>query len=77
MKALVVVGHPAPGSFNRAIAEAIRETWAAAGCEVRFHDLVEEGFDPHLPAAEARSHRRSIRWCSGTSPSCATAIFWR
>ena len=54
MKALVVVGHPAPGSFNRAIAEAIRETWAAAGCEVRFHDLVEEGFDPHLTAAEAR-----------------------
>jgi|SRR5882724_7802665 len=54
MKALVVVGHPAPGSFNRAIAEAIRETWAAAGCEVRFHDLVEEGFDPRLTAGEAR-----------------------
>jgi putative NADPH-quinone reductase len=54
MKALVVVGHPAPGSFNRAIAEAIRETWAAAGSEVRFHDLVEEGFDPRLTAGEAR-----------------------
>jgi putative NADPH-quinone reductase len=54
MKALVVVGHPAPGSFNRALGEAIRETWATAGCEVRFHDLVEEGFDPRLTAGEAR-----------------------
>jgi putative NADPH-quinone reductase len=54
MKALVVVGHPAPGSFCRALAETIRETWSTAGCEVRFHDLVEEGFDPRLTAAEAR-----------------------
>ena len=54
MKGLVVVGHPAPGSFCRAIADRIRETWSAAGCEVRFHDLVEEGFDPCLTAAEAR-----------------------
>lgn len=54
MKALVVVGHPAPGSFNRALAEAIRETWSAAGCDVRFHDLVEEDFDPRLTAGEAR-----------------------
>ena len=54
MKALVVVGHPAPGSFCRAIADRIRETWSAAGCEVRFHDLVEEGFDPRLTAAAAR-----------------------
>jgi len=54
MKALVVVGHPAPGSFCRAIAETIRETWSTAGCEVRFHDLGEEEFDPRLTAAEAR-----------------------
>lgn len=54
MKALVVVGHPAPGSFNRSIAEAIRETWSVAGCDVRFHDLVEEAFDPRLTAGEAR-----------------------
>ena len=54
MKALVVVGHPAPGSFCRAIADRIRETWSAAGCAVRFHDLVEEDFDPRLTAAEAR-----------------------
>jgi NAD(P)H dehydrogenase (quinone) len=54
MKALVVVGHPAPGSFCRAIADKVRETWSAAGCVVRFHDLVEEDFDPRLTAAEAR-----------------------
>ena len=54
MKALVVVGHPAPGSFNRALAETIRERWSVGGCEVRFHDLVEEDFDPRLTAAEAR-----------------------
>ncbi len=54
MKALVVVGHPAAGSFNRAIAEAIRATWQSAGCDVWFHDLVEEKFDPCLSAGEAR-----------------------
>ena len=54
MKALVVVGHPAPGSFCRALADRIRETWSATGCAVRFHDLVEEDFDPRLTAAEAR-----------------------
>lgn len=54
MKTLVVVGHPAPGSLNRALAETIGEAWHAAGCEVAFHDLVEEGFDPCLSAAEAR-----------------------
>jgi putative NADPH-quinone reductase len=54
MKALVVIGHPAPGSFCRAIADRIRERWSEAGCEVLFHDLVEEGFDPRLTAAEAR-----------------------
>src|SRR5262249_51267074 len=54
MQALVVVGHPAPQSFNRAIADAIRAAWERDGCDVRFHDLVEEGFDPCLTAEEAR-----------------------
>lgn len=53
-KALIVVGHPAPDSFNRAIAETIRDTWMGAGCDVSFHDLLEEGFDPRLTADEAR-----------------------
>ena len=54
MKALIVVGHPAPDSFNHALAEAVREAWMAAGCDVVFHDLYAEGFDPLLSASEAR-----------------------
>lgn len=54
MKALVVLGHPAPGSFNHAIAETIRATWADAGCDVTFHDLAADGFDPRMTASEAR-----------------------
>lgn len=54
MKALIVLGHPAPGSFNHALAETIRQTWAAAGCEITFHDLAAENFDPRMTATEAR-----------------------
>lgn len=54
MKALVVLGHPAPGSFNHALAETIRQTWADSGCDVTFHDLAAENFDPRMTAAEAR-----------------------
>ena len=54
MKASIILGHPAPGSFNHALAEVIRSAWVAAGCEARFHDLAAEGFDPRLTAAEAR-----------------------
>lgn len=54
MKAMVVVGHPSAGSFNYAIADTIRRTWTVMGCDVAFHDLVEEGFEPLLTAAEAR-----------------------
>jgi putative NADPH-quinone reductase len=54
MKALVVVGHPDAASFNHALAAAVRSAWQAAGCDVRFHDLVAEDFDPRLSAAEAR-----------------------
>jgi len=52
MKVSVILGHPAPGSFNHAIAQTVRETLEAHGHEVRFHDLYAEGFDPVLPAAE-------------------------
>ena len=54
MKALIVVGHPAAGSFNHAIALTIRDAWETAGCEIAFHDLMAERFDPLLTAAEAR-----------------------
>ncbi|SMH51524.1 NAD(P)H-dependent oxidoreductase [Mesorhizobium australicum] len=54
MKALVVVGHPAADSFNHALAEAVWAAWTSAGCDVVFHDLYAEGFDPLLSASEAR-----------------------
>lgn len=54
MKALIVLGHPAPGSFNHALAETIRQTWADAGCDITFHDLAAENFDPRMTATEAR-----------------------
>ena len=54
MKALVVVCHPAADSFNHALAEAVRAAWTSAGCDIVFHDLYAEGFDPLLSASEAR-----------------------
>ena len=54
MKALIVLGHPAPNSFNHAIAETIQRAWANAGCDVTFHDLAASGFDPCMTATEAR-----------------------
>lgn len=54
MKALIVLGHPAPNSFNHALANAIRQTWANVGCDVTFHDLAADGFDPRMTATEAR-----------------------
>jgi putative NADPH-quinone reductase len=54
MKAMVVVGHPVPGSFNHALADAVTEVWRGLGCHVSCHDLTAEGFDPRLTAAETR-----------------------
>lgn len=54
MRALVVVGHPASGTFNHAIANAVRDVWEAAGSDVSFHDLVAEDSPPLLTPAEAR-----------------------
>lgn len=54
MKALVVVSHPSPESFNHALADAVRRKWASLGCDVAFHDLYLERFQPLLTAEEAR-----------------------
>jgi NAD(P)H dehydrogenase (quinone) len=54
MKALIVVGHPAPSSFNHALAGTIASTWRDVGCDVTYHDLTAEGFDPRLTGDEAR-----------------------
>lgn len=48
MNILLVLAHPDPRSFNRAIADVAGETLAGLGHDVRFHDLCAEGFDPHL-----------------------------
>ena len=52
MKILLVLGHPDTGSLNHAIAHAVRDDLLKAGCEVVFHDLHAEGFDPLLAVEE-------------------------
>ena len=60
MNVLVIVGHQNRGSFCHAIAEAAVEELKAAGHEVVYHDLYEEGFDPVLPHEEiAKGSERS------------------
>jgi NAD(P)H dehydrogenase (quinone) len=52
MKISVILAHPDPSSFNHAIAEKAVKALLDSGCEVYFHDLYQEKFDPHLPAEE-------------------------
>ena len=52
MRVSVILGHPKPGSFNHALADAVNETLRANGHEVAFHDLYREGFDPVVREAE-------------------------
>jgi NAD(P)H dehydrogenase (quinone) len=52
MRYTLVLGHPAPGSFNHAIAAVATETLRGRGHEVHVHDLYAEGFDPVMTAAE-------------------------
>lgn len=52
MKISVIVAHPNPSSFNHAIANRAVSILKDNGCEVYFHDLYSENFDPNLPAGE-------------------------
>jgi NAD(P)H dehydrogenase (quinone) len=52
MNVLVIIGHQNKGSYCHAIAEAAMDELRAAGHEVVYHDLYEEGFDPILPHDE-------------------------
>jgi putative NADPH-quinone reductase len=54
MNASVILAHPAPGSFNHAIADTAVQALRAAGHRVAFHDLYQEQFPPLLSAAEVR-----------------------
>ena len=56
-KAMVVVCHPDPHSFNHALANEVQKAWSEAGFDVRLRDLYVEGFDPIITAAEARGAR--------------------
>ena len=52
MNIMLVLAHPAQGSFNYAIADECRRTLLRSGHGVWFHDLYGEGFEPLLRAAE-------------------------
>jgi putative NADPH-quinone reductase len=52
MNIAILLGHPVPGSFNHAIAQAARQELVRRGHAVLLHDLYAEGFDPVLSAAE-------------------------
>jgi len=53
MNALLVIGHPAPGSFSHAMADAAQEILVAGGCPCLRHDLYAEGFNPVQPVPES------------------------
>jgi NAD(P)H dehydrogenase (quinone) len=48
----IVLAHPAPRSFNHALAGAVFDRLSLLGHNVALHDLHAEGFDPILPASE-------------------------
>ncbi len=52
MQISVILAHPAPGSFNYAIAQVAVETIKANGHTVFYHDLYQEKFDPLLHCRE-------------------------
>ena len=52
MRALVVYCHPREGSFTSAVRDVVLERLAAAGAEVRLHDLYAMGFQPVLTSEE-------------------------
>jgi NAD(P)H dehydrogenase (quinone) len=48
MNILIILAHPDPGSFNHALAQAIREALRTQGHGLVFHDLCAEEFEPLL-----------------------------
>ena len=75
VRILLILCHPQAGSFNHAVADRARETLAAAGHQVFFHDLYQEGFDPVLTGPEYRRgvsvdeqvvrHTKELEACGG------------
>lgn len=54
MKISVILAHPDPESFNRAIARTAVEQLESNGHSVLFHDLYAENFEALLPGQEIR-----------------------
>ena len=54
MKVMVVLAHPATGSFNHAIARTASNVLEAGGYEVVYHDLYAERFDSIFCEEELR-----------------------
>ena len=52
MNILILLGHPDSGSFNHALAQAVRDDLRAGGHDVIFHDLYAERFEPLIAAEE-------------------------
>ena len=77
MRVLVIYCHPSPDSFNAAIHRTALTALAAAGHEVRSHDLYAEGFQPVMTREEREAymtttepllsrnadHIADLRWC--------------
>ena len=68
----IVVGHPRPGSFCAALADAYADGARAAGCDVRLMRLGEIPFNPDLHHGYAQrtdlepalaDAQRDIEWC--------------
>jgi putative NADPH-quinone reductase len=58
MNVSVILAHPAPGSFNHAIADTAVQALRAAGHRVAFHDLYQEQFPPLFSAAELQENAK-------------------
>ncbi len=56
LRALVIHCHPDPASFTAAVRDRVLAQLAAAGAEVRMHDLYATGFAPVLSRAEWKGY---------------------
>lgn len=81
MRALVVYCHPKPDSFNAAVKSVVLQKLAAAGAEVRLHDLYRDGFQPVLTTPEWEGYLTCPQNCAPVQRAvddlrwCNTLIF--
>jgi putative NADPH-quinone reductase len=54
MNISIILGHPIKGSFNHAIAEAVRDVLDENGNRIYYHDLYAESFNPVLHGEETQ-----------------------